>query len=182
MKIDEAMALAGMNPVVGQTPGNNIMINAIDRDKDLKDCWGDYKIAKTLDNDDYILSQDQNGKINLDKKEKLNDSNIAAFYINTNDADEKMQKLIKESLIDYDERPVHSPNYLYEFFTGHKLLSPDQPLYDPLLEEIDLPKFSKIISSGAKDVKSDFAIQSEEKEKKDGEYVPDGKSPYSDDE
>lgn len=178
--MNEAMGLAGMNPVVGANGSPNMMINSLSQDKDLTDGWGSYSIAKTLDKDDKYLKVDNNGKLSLDNKKDLEECNVAAFYIKGNSED-KLSKLLYEANLPYEDRPIHDKNFLYEYFTGHKLYSKDQPLYDPMLEEIELPKISNIISSGAKGIKDDFA-KIEDKTEKDGEYVPDGKSPYSSDE
>lgn len=179
--MNEAMGLAGMNPVVGASGGSpNMMINSLSQDKDLTNGWGSYSITKTLDRDDKYLTIDKNGKLDLYDKKELDECNVAAFYIKGNSED-KLSKLLDETKLPYEERPVHNKNFLYEYFTGHKLYSKDQPLYDPMLEEIELPKFSKVISAGAKGMKDDFA-KMEDKVEKDGEYVPDGKSPYSADE
>lgn len=178
--MNEAMGLAGMNPVVGMGGSPNMMINSLSQDKDLTGGWGSYSIAKTLDRDDKYLKIDKNGKLDWSDKKELDECNVAAFYIKGN-SDDKLDKLMEETNLPYDERPVHDKNFLYEYFTGHKLYTKDQPLYDPVLEEIELPKISKTISAGAKGVADDLA-KMEDKTEKDGEYVPDGKSPYSADE
>lgn len=178
--MNEAMGLAGMNPVVGAGGSSNMMINSLSQDKDLTGGWGSYSIAKTFDKNDKYLKVDKNGKLSLDDKKDLEECNIAAFYIK-GDSESKLNKLIEEANLPYDERPIHDKNFLYEYFTGHKLYTKDQALYEPMLEEIELPRFSKVISAGAKGMKDDFA-KMEDKTEKDGTYVPDGKSPYSADE
>ena len=175
--INESMALAAMNPMVGIRSGNNIMVNVIDHDKDITDGWGSYKVAKNLDNEGIILSIDNNGKVRTDRNDSLDESDIAAFYINTNNADQKFYQLFKESLLPYDDRPVHDKNFLYEYFTGHKLNSIDQTLYDPLLEEIELPKLSKIVNSDQSTIEYNGDITP--KEKKEGQYIPNSDFPFN---
>ena len=55
----------------------------------------------------------------------------------------------------YEDRPVHDKDYLYEAFIGSKVYMNDQVDYEPLLEEIELKKLSKIINSDADNVSKD---------------------------
>lgn len=171
-----AMGLAGMNPVVGGAkPSGNIMINSICPEKDAR--WGDYSISKTLDSDDNRITIDDNGKLCIKDKEGLKESYINAYYITSEDSDEIFEELIKEAMLPYDERPVHTKSYLYEVFTGNNLITPDQLKYDPLLEEIELDKFSKIISSDIYNIQTQYR---DLKTKKTGNYVPDDNYPIMD--
>lgn len=170
--MNEAMALASMNPVVGAqgTAYNKqgaILIDNLNHDKDIENSWGDYSVTRSLDKNDNILSIDHNGKIVNDSKNTLYSNNLMdAYIIKTDNVDEIYNKLLEELNLDYDKRPVHDKNYLYEVFTGHKLLTSDQLKYDKLLECIgtELPKFSKVLSGSNTDQKE---------EKKDGKYFPD---------
>ena len=151
-----AMGLASMNPMVGSNGTGlnrgNIMINSLCPEKDAQ--WGNYSVSKTLDDNDNRLTVDDNGKLCIKDKKDLSESYIAAYYILNKDSDEIFNKLVEEAMLPYDSRPVRSKSYLY----------------DPLLEEIELEKFSKIITADAYNLDKQYRA---EKTKKEGRYIPD---------
>lgn len=167
-----AMGLASMNPMVGSNGTGlnrgNIMINSLCPEKDAQ--WGNYSVSKTLDDNDNRLTVDDNGKLCIKDKKDLSESYIAAYYILNKDSDEIFNKLVEETMLPYDSRPVRSKSYLYEVFTDHDMVIPDQMRYDPLLEEIELEKFSKIITADAYNLDKQYRA---EKTKKEGRYIPD---------
>ena len=81
--------------------------------------------------------------------------------------DGKVDKVLKELEMDYDQRPIHDQRFLYEAITNHKLITKDQFDYDPSLEKIDLNKASKIIKNGSN------GISFENFDIKDGIIEPD---------
>ena len=177
--MNEAIGLASMNPMVGGNKGNMI-VNSLSNDKDITGGWGSYSVSKTLDKDDISLSIDGKGKVIKSKLDNiLAESNIAAFYSLNPNSDKIYEELLEESEMDYDSRPVHNKNYIYEVFTNHKLYVPDQAKYDPLLEEIELEKMSKAVSSVGKSSESTFENFKKSQREKDSEYIPDTKSPFN---
>ena len=179
--MNEAMGLASMNPMVGPCTGRgNMIVNSLSNDKDLSGGWGDYSVSKSLDKDSTSLSIDDKGKVIKNTvAATLGEDYITGFYSLNPKADEIFDNLLEESKIDYEDRPVHDRNYIYEAFTGHKLLVPDQAKYDPMLEEIELDKMSKAVSSAGQDTMTSFEHFKKEKREKDSEYIPDSKSPFN---
>jgi hypothetical protein len=178
--MNEAMGLASMNPMVGIGGRGNIITNSLSHDKDISDGWGSYSVSKTLDKDDVSLSVDGKGKlIKNTVATALGEDYITGFYSLNPKADEIFNSLLEETNLDYEDRPVHNRNYIYEVFTGHKLYTPDQPKYDSLLEEIELEKMSKAVSAVGKSDESSFENFKKSQREKDGEYIPDSKSPFN---
>lgn len=179
--MNEAMGLASMNPMVGPGTGRgNMIVNSLSNDKDLSGGWGDYSVSKSLDKDSTSLSIDSKGKVIKNTvATALGEDYITGFYSLNPKADEIYDSLLKESNMEYEDRPVHGKNYIYEVFTGHKLLVPDQAKYDNMLEEIELDKMSKAISSAGQDTMTSFEHFKKEKREKDSNYIPDSKSPFN---
>ena len=170
--MNEAMALAAINPMVGAAKGDAILINT-SPDKDLSGGWGSYVATRSIDNNS-LLGIDACGKICTKRKDDeyfggktfFNcSSNI--YLVQSGIVDEIWDKLINEVSLPYDERPIHNPGYIYEAFTGHELLSPDQADYDPLLERVYLDKLSKELSADAGNLEREF---NSIKMKKDAHY------------
>lgn len=169
-----AMSLASMNPMVGSgSRSSNIMINSICPEKDAQ--WGEYSISKTLDSNDNRITVDDNGKVCLKDKKGLEESFVSVYYILSDNSDEVLEELVEEAMLPYEDRPVHSKSYLFEKFTGHEMFIPEQAKYEPLLEEIELDKFSRIISSDAYNLQNQYKTEKERVSKKDTNYSPDYK-------
>ena len=178
--MNEAMGLASMNPMVGIN-GNrgNIITNSLSNDKDLSNGWGDYSVSKTLDKGDISLKLDDKGKMIKNNIETLGESYIASFYVLNPDADKIFDELLEETELEYEERPIHKKDYIYESMTGHTLFTPDQAKYDCMLEEIELDKMSKAVGAVANDSSLSFEHFKKEKREKDSNYIPDSKSPFN---
>lgn len=168
--MNEAMGLASMNPVVGPIPGAYI-VNVLNNDKDLSTTWNSYNVSKTLDDNDLMFGVDNNGKLVSKNKSKLKDKVVEVYSVKRDNIDSIYESIEKELKMEYDKRPVHSTTYIYELFTGKELLSDDQLNFDPLLEKVELPKLSAIISSDADNIKAEF--DGIKKSKKDSNYIPD---------
>lgn len=174
--IKEAMALAGMNPVVGMAGPHHgsFIVNVTNHDKDLGD---DGKLmtglSKSLDMDDNLYGIDDNGKFFAKKKYTVMErKDIVEAYGITKNCDD-IYKLIEEELrIPYENRPVHGQNYVYELVTGHDLLTEDQMQYDTLLEKIDLEKMSNALG-GVTQGNLEGAPGLKSKGNKQAGYIPD---------
>lgn len=174
--IKEAMALAGMNPVVGMAGPHHgsFIVNVTNHDKDLGD---DGKLmtglSKSLDMDDNLYGIDDNGKFFAKKKYTVMErKDIVEAYGITKNCDD-IYKLIEEELrIPYENRPVHGQNYIYELVTGHDLLTEDQMQYDTLLEKIDLEKMSNALG-GVTQGNLEGAPGLKSKGNKQAGYIPD---------
>ena len=170
----EAMGLAGMNPVCGISSNHgSLMVNVMNHDKDLETGWGDYKaVTRSLDPNDNLYGIDPNGRVIAKHKFDVMDQKdiVEVFNIKTPNVDTIMESIEREASLPYDRRPVHSQSYIYEAFTGKKLLSEDQYTYDPLLERVELDKWSKILSGEADNMNPP-------KEDKDANYIPDNGFP-----
>ena len=155
MILEEAMALASMNPMTNKGPkSDTLIVTNYNHDHDIDHGWDDYSACRTLDKDDEILSQDKNGKLVITKKDRLYKNVVEVYKVKSKNHDVIYESLIKEASLPYEERVSHKPNYIYEVFTGHKLYAKDQLKYDPLLEEFELKKFSKVVSSDAGNIES----------------------------
>lgn len=150
--MNEAMGLASMNPVVGSNSGGTYIINNLNQDKDLKNN-SSISVSKTLNKNSNIISLDKKGKVISKPIDTLNNSLIELYYIKN---DSRYEELLEELNKSYEMRKMHDVDYIYELFTGNKLLTKDQMRYDPLLEQIDLPKLSKVISGTADNIKDQF--------------------------
>lgn len=166
--MNEAMGLAGFNPMVGSANGKNMIINSISNDKDISGGWGNYSISDNLTKHRNSLIIDKNGKLNIaENGDYYKNSKISAYVITDEACNERINEILKELTLDYDQRPVHDQKYLYEAVTNHKLVTKDQSDYDPSLEKIDLNKASRIISNGSN------GISFENFNNKDGIIEPD---------
>lgn len=164
--MNEVMGLASMNPVVGTNTnsGGTYIINNLSQDKDLQN--SNLSVSKTLNKKSSIITLDKKGKLVTKPIETLQNSLVEIFFVKN---DSNYGKLLEELSVDYNFRKTHNSDYIYELFTGNKLLTEDQIRYDPLLEQIDLPKLSKIISGEADNIKDQF---NKMKTKKISKYVP----------
>ena len=146
----EAMGLASMNPVMGVAGQGCMLVNVMNHDKDLELGWKDYKaVCRSMDPNDDLYGIDQNGRILAKHKHDVMDSPdivTECYIIKTSDADKVMNNIEEEASLPYEERPVHQYDYIYESFTGKKLLSESQLELDPLLEKVELDKMSGVMS------------------------------------
>ena len=154
--IDEAMGLASMNPMVGTTPNNSVMLLHNIDDKDLSDGWDSYGLATTLDRDDAHITKDKNGKlveVYICKYEKVQE-NFNTLY----------------DLLDtpYNDRVLKES--IYEMATGHMALTENFAKIDHLLEKVELKKLSAIISSDADNMERELGQT--DRLKNDGSYTP----------
>lgn len=166
--MNEAMGLAGFNPMVGSANGKNMIVNSLSNDKDISGGWGNYSITDNLTKNSNSLIIDKNGKLNIaNNGDHYKNSKISVYVITDEECNDRINEVLKELEMDYDQRPVHDQRFLYEAITNHKLITKDQFDYDPSLEKIDLNKASKIINNGSNDISfENFDI-------KDGVIEPD---------
>lgn len=166
--IDEAMGLASMNPMVGTTPNNSVMLLHNIDDKDLSDGWDSYGLATTLDRDDAHITKDKNGKL-IARPNKDLDGKLVEVYICKY---EKVQKNFDKlyDLLDtpYNDRVLKES--IYEMATGHMALTENFAKIDHLLEKVELKKLSKIISSDADNMERELGQT--DRLKNDGSYTP----------
>lgn len=151
--MNEAMGLAGFNPMVGSiNNGQNMIVNSLSNDKDLTDGWGNFNITNDISKNKSSLIIDKNGKLVIsNNKDLYSGSKISVYNIIDEQCNKKIEQIIEELSIDYKNRPVHDRNYLYEFVTDHKLVTKDQPDFDNHLQRIDLDKATKIINNSTND-------------------------------
>ena len=146
----EAMGLASMNPVMGVSGQGCMLVNVMNHDKDLELGWKDYKaVCRSMDPNDDLYGIDQNGRILAKHKYDVMDSPdivTECYIIKTANVDKVMSSIEEEASLPYEERPVHQYDYIYESFTGKKLLSESQLDLDPLLEKVELDKMSGVMS------------------------------------
>ena len=146
----EAMGLASMNPVMGVAGQGCMLVNVMNHDKDLELGWKDYKaVCRSMDPNDDLYGIDQNGRILAKHKHDVMDAPdivTECYIIKTPDVDKVMSSIEEEASLPYEERPVHQYDYIYESFTGKKLLSESQLDLDPLLEKVELDKMSGVMS------------------------------------
>ena len=150
--MQEAMALAAMNPVVSNGPtGNGVyIVDNLNHDKDLDNKENNgYMVTNSLDNSTPFVGLDQNHKLVTKNKSDLYESNtpIAVYKVLSENGEKGFERLLEELSKPYEDREVHNNSYIYECLTGGELLYKDQFKYDPLLEEIQLKKLSRILSS-----------------------------------
>ena len=146
----EAMGLASMNPVMGVSGQGCMLVNVMNHDKDLELGWKDYKaVCRSMDPNDDLYGIDQNGRILAKHKYDVMDSPdivTECYIIKTANVDKVMSSIEEEASLPYEDRPVHQYDYIYESFTGKKLLSESQLDLDPLLEKVELDKMSGVMS------------------------------------
>lgn len=150
--MQEAMALAAMNPVVSNGPtGNGVyIVDNLNHDKDLDDKENNgYMVTNSLDNSAPFVGLDQNHKLVTKDKSELYESNtpIVVYRVLGENVEKGFERLVEELSKPYENREIHDDSYIYECLTGGQLLYKDQFKYDPLLEEIQLKKLSRILSS-----------------------------------
>lgn len=146
----EAMGLASMNPVMGVAGQGCMLVNVMNHDKDLELGWKDYKaVCRSMDPNDDLYGIDQNGRILAKHKHDVMDAPdivTECYIIKTANVDKVMSSIEEEASLPYEDRPVHQYDYIYESFTGKKLLSESQLDLDPLLEKVELDKMSGVMS------------------------------------
>lgn len=172
----EAMGLASMNPVMGVAGQGCMLVNVMNHDKDLELGWKDYKaVCRSMDPNDDLYGIDQNGRILAKHKHDVMDAPdivTECYIIKTANVDKIMSSIEEEASLPYEERPVHQYDYIYESFTGKKLLSESQLDLDPLLEKIELDKMSGVMSGESSN--SDKLSGPAANNKPEGtDYIPD---------
>ena len=145
--IDEAMGLASMNPMVGTTPNNSVMLLHNIDDKDLSDGWDSYGLATTLDKDDAHITKDKNGKLVARPNRDLEGKLVEVFICKYDKVQENFDALYNILDTPYESRDLKQS--IYEMATGHISLTENFAKIDHLLEKVELKKLSKIISSDA---------------------------------
>ena len=166
--IDEAMGLASMNPMVGTTPNNSVMLLHNIDDKDLSDGWDSYGLATTLDRDDAHITKDKNGKLIARPNKDLDGKLVEVYICKYEKVQENFDKLYDLLDTSYNDRVLKES--IYEMATGHMALTENFAKIDHLLEKVELKKLSKIISSDADNMERELGQT--DRLKNDGSYTP----------
>lgn len=166
--IDEAMGLASMNPMVGTTPNNSVMLLHNIDDKDLSDGWDSYGLATTLDRDDAHITKDKNGKLIARPNKDLDGKLVEVYICKYEKVQENFDKLYGLLDTPYNDRVLKES--IYEMATGHMALTENFAKIDHLLEKVELKKLSKIISSDADNMERELGQT--DRLKNDGSYTP----------
>lgn len=166
--IDEAMGLASMNPMVGTTPNNSVMLLHNIDDKDLSDGWDSYGLATTLDRDDAHITKDKNGKLVARPNKDLEGKLVEVYICKYEKVQENFDALYNLLDTPYSDRVLKES--IYEMATGHVSLTEDFVKIDHLLEKVELKKISSIISSGAESMERELGQT--DRLKNDGSYTP----------
>lgn len=165
--IDEAMGLASMNPMVGTTPNNSVMLLHNIDDKDLSDGWDSYGLATTLDRDDAHITKDKNGRLIARPNKDLDDKLVEVYICKYEKVQENFDKLYDLLDTPYNDRVLKES--IYEMATGHLALTENFAKIDHLLEKVELKKLSKIISSDADNMERELGQT--DRLKNDGSYT-----------
>lgn len=166
--IDEAMGLASMNPMVGTTPNNSVMLLHNIDDKDLSDGWDSYGLATTLDRDDAHITKDKNGKLIARPNKDLDGKLVEVYICKYEKVQENFDTLYDLLGTPYNDRVLKES--IYEMATGHMALTENFAKIDHLLEKVELKKLSKIISSDADNMERELGQT--DRLKNDGSYTP----------
>lgn len=166
--IDEAMGLASMNPMVGTTPNNSVMLLHNIDDKDLSDGWDSYGLATTLDRDDAHITKDKNGKLVARPNRDLEGKLVEVYICKYENVQENFDVLYNILDTPYEFRELKQS--IYEMATGHISLTENFAKIDHLLEKVELKKLSKIISSDADNMERELGQT--DRLKNDGSYTP----------
>lgn len=166
--IDEAMGLASMNPMVGTTPNNSVMLLHNIDDKDLSDGWDSYGLATTLDKDDAHITKDKNGKLVARPNRDLEGKLVEVYICKYEKVQENFDTLYNILDTPYESRELKQS--IYEMATGHISLTENFAKIDHLLEKVELKKLSKIISSDADNMERELGQT--DRLKNDGSYTP----------
>lgn len=166
--IDEAMGLASMNPMVGTTPNNSVMLLHNIDDKDLSDGWDSYGLATTLDKDDAHITKDKNGKLVARPNRDLEGKLVEVYICKYDKVQENFDTLYNILDTPYESRELKQS--IYEMATGHISLTENFAKIDHLLEKVELKKLSKIISSDADNMERELGQT--DRLKNDGSYTP----------
>ena len=166
--IDEAMGLASMNPMVGTTPNNSVMLLHNIDDKDLSDGWDSYGLATTLDRDDAHITKDKNGKLIARPNKELDGKLVEVYICKYEKVQENFDTLYDLLGTPYNDRVLKES--IYEMATGHMALTENFVKIDHLLEKVELKKLSKIISSDADNMERELGQT--DRLKNDGSYTP----------
>lgn len=179
--IDEAMALAAANPVVGMSGPHHasFIVNVMNHDKDLGD---DGRVltglSKSLDMDDNLYGVDQNGRFFAKRKyDVMERKDIIECYKVNVDCTKLIESIEAELKIPYESRPVHKQSYIYEALTGKALLSEDQMEYDSLCEKVQLDKMTAALAGVTQGSLSRAHNMQQGKQDKEAGYIPDNDFP-----
>lgn len=166
--IDEAMGLVSMNPMVGTTPNNSVMLLHNIDDKDLSDGWDSYGLATTLDRDDAHITKDKNGKLVARPNKDLEGKLVEVYICKYEKVQENFNALYDLLDTPYNDRVLKES--IYEMATGHMVLTENFAKIDHLLEKVELKKLSAIISSDADNMERELGQT--DRLKNDGSYTP----------
>lgn len=166
--IDEAMGLASMNPMVGTTPNNSVMLLHNIDDKDLSDGWDSYGLATTLDRDDAHITKDKNGKLVARPNKELEGKLVEVYICKYEKVQDNFDTLYNLLDTPYSDRVLKES--IYQMATGHISLTENFVKIDHLLEKVELKKISSIISSGAESMERELGQT--DRLKNDGSYTP----------
>lgn len=166
--IDEAMGLASMNPMVGTTPNNTVMLLHNIDDKDLSDGWDSYGLATTLDKDDAHITKDKNGRLVARPNRDLEGKLVEVYICKYDKVQENFDALYDILDTPYESRELKQS--IYEMATGHISLTENFAKIDHLLEKVELKKLSKIISSDVDNMERELCQT--DRLKNDGSYTP----------
>lgn len=166
--IDEAMGLASMNPMVGTTPNNSVMLLHNIDDKDLSDGWDSYGLATTLDRDDAHITKDKDGKLVARPNKDLDGKLVEVYICKYEKVQENFDKLYDLLDTPYNDRVLKES--IYEMATGHMALTENFAKIDHLLEKVELKKLSAIISSDVDNMERELGQT--DRLKNDGSYTP----------
>lgn len=166
--IDEAMGLASMNPMVGTTPNNSVMLLHNIDDKDLSDGWDSYGLATTLDRDDAHITKDKDGKLIARPNKDLDGKLVEVYICKYEKVQENFNALYDLLDTPYNDRVLKES--IYEMATGHMALTENFAKIDHLLEKVELKKLSAIISSDADNMERELGQT--DRLKNDGSYTP----------
>lgn len=166
--IDEAMGLASMNPMVGTTPNNTVMLLHNIDDKDLSNGWDSYGLTTTLDKDDAHITKDKNGKLVARPNRDLEGKLVEVYICKYGKVQENFDTLYNILDTPYESRELKQS--IYEMATGHISLTENFAKIDHLLEKVELKKLSKIISSDADNMERELGQT--DRLKNDGSYTP----------
>ena len=142
--IDEAMGLASMNPMVGTTPNNSVMLLHNIDDKDLSDGWDSYGLATTLDRDDAHITKDKDGKLIARPNKDLDGKLVEVYICKYEKVQENFVHLAEEKY--FEENPAIKNSDLFRTMkiTSYRVYL--RTIYQKLLDilKIELPELIEV--------------------------------------
>lgn len=182
--MNESMGLAAMNPMVGMAGPHtgSFIVNVMNHDKDLGPNPRTYTgLARSLNTDDNLYGIDPMGRVCAKKKYEVMEQpdiisdSVEIYKIHSPKAEKITQGIIREAMMPYDQRPVHSKSYLYEAFTGKRCLVENQFALDPIFEKVELEKMSAGLNGVV--AGNDRMMNMQHKGNKKSDYIPDNDYP-----